>query len=148
MILSNELLLSIAETRPKTSEELASLPGMGPQRLEHYGPTILDLVQLYPPREGDEQLLAAQRQAQAEAEKGDTPKQMMKKRTISPQVERRIFLKLQEFRQKKAVHERTKPYLIANNSLLKSIAQAAPTTVEDLEKIAGFRTSGLYEEAG
>ena len=52
--MSNELMLRIAETRPQNLDELAALPGMGTQRLQHYGPVILDLIQLNPVHEGDE----------------------------------------------------------------------------------------------
>ena len=52
MIMSNDLILRIAERRPQTLEELAELPGMGAQRLEHYGPTLLDLIHLNPAIQG------------------------------------------------------------------------------------------------
>ena len=62
-------------------------------------------------------------------------------------MERRIFLKLQEIRQKKAITDRSKPYLIAGNTLLKTISQTAPTTRDELEKLLGFRSSGFKDEA-
>jgi ribonuclease D len=65
---------------------------------------------------------------------------------VSPQVEKRIFLKLQELRQKKAITERSKPYLVASNTLLKAIAQTAPPTREALEKTLGFHSSGFKDE--
>ena len=138
--MSNELMMQIAETRPQTLDELAALPGMGSQRLEYYGPTLLDLVQLNPSEDGDSVLLATQRSAQVPAA-GKTVSE-----GVSPQLERRIFLKLQEFRQKTAVGERTKPYLVAPNSLLKTLAKTAPTTAADLDRVAGFRQSGLRDQ--
>jgi superfamily II DNA helicase RecQ len=66
---------------------------------------------------------------------------------VSPQLQRRIYLKLQEVRQKIAVGERTKPYQVANNTLLKTIAQTAPSDKSALEQIPGFRTSGLVAHA-
>ncbi|HXF63093.1 MAG TPA: RecQ family ATP-dependent DNA helicase, partial [Caldilineaceae bacterium] len=140
-IMDNELLLRIAETRPQTLEELAALPGMGAQRLEHYGPAILDLIHLYPPQEGDQELLAAQRAAPRPSPQTFTA--LPAKPAVPPQVERRIFLKLQEMRQKLAVAEGDKPSAIASNALLKQIAQHAPTTREALERIPGFKDSGL-----
>jgi ATP-dependent DNA helicase RecQ len=144
MIMSNELLIRIAEARPHTIGELSQLPGMGSQRLEHYGPTILDLIRLNPPQPGDEDLLAAQRAAQLEA--AETPPTHSKSLQVSAQLERAIFLKLQELRQKKAVRERSKPYLVASNSLLKAIAQSAPASSAELMAIPGFATSALREE--
>jgi superfamily II DNA helicase RecQ len=147
VIMSNELMLRIAEMRPKDTSALATLPGMGAQRLENYGPTILDLVQLHPAESGDASLLQAQRTNQAETEKKVRAKVAAEDAvTVSPRVERRIFLKMQELRQKKAVSQGAKPYLIAGNAILKGIAQTAPASREDLEKIVGFRSSGLSDE--
>jgi ATP-dependent DNA helicase RecQ len=141
MIMSNELILRIAESRPQTIDELAQLPGMGAQRLEHYGPTLIDLVHLNPPQPGDAELIAAQR---AEPRSSTyTPAAP----AVSPQTERRIYLKLQETRQKIAVSERSKPYQVANNTLLKTISQLAPTDKSALEQIPGFRSSGLMSHA-
>jgi ribonuclease D len=66
---------------------------------------------------------------------------------VSPQVERRIYLKLQEIRQKIAVGDRIKPYQVANNTLLKSISQLAPSEKSALEQVPGFRTSGMTAHA-
>ena len=96
MIMSNELILRIAESRPQTMDELAALPGMGAQRLEHYGPTLLDLVHLNRTEEGDDEKLAAQRAAPPAPRVAPPP-------TVDPKVERRIYIKLQELRQKQAV---------------------------------------------
>jgi ATP-dependent DNA helicase RecQ len=142
MIMSNELILRIAESRPQTLDELAQLPGMGAQRLEHYGPTLLDLIHLNPSQAGDTELLALQRAA-PKSSNGYTPAAP----AVSPQTERRIYLKLQEVRQKIAVSDRTKPYQVANNTLLKTIAQTAPRDKDALEQIPGFRTSGLMAHA-
>ena len=56
------------------------------------------------------------------------------------------MMKLQEMRQKKAITGRAKPYEVAGNTLLKSIAQRAPTTQEQLEGLLGFRSSGIKDE--
>jgi ATP-dependent DNA helicase RecQ len=147
VIMSNELMLRIAETRPKGEDELAMLPGMGEQRLQHYGPAILDLVKLHPAQEGDETLLQTQRTVQAEATESIKQKVQQQLSAVSPQVERRIFMKLQELRQKKAIKDRVPPYTVAGNTLLKTIAQQAPTSHEALEAILGFRSSGIKDEA-
>ena len=143
MLMSNELILRIAEVRPQSLEELAELPGMGAQRLEHYGPTLLDLIHLNPPQPGDAELLAAQRAEPRPSGSSYTPPAP----AVSPQVERRLYLKLQEMRQKIAISDRSKPYQVATNTLLKTIAQNAPTDHAALEGIAGFRTSGLVAHA-
>ncbi len=146
VIMSNELMLRIAETRPQNEEELALLPGMGMQRLQHYGPAILDLIKLNPTQEGDQALLHTQRTTQAETIA--TAKQQIQEKlpTVSAAVEKKIFMKLQEFRQKKAITGRAKPYEVAGNTLLKAIAQRAPTTRDQLEGLLGFRSSGLRED--
>jgi len=147
VIMSNELMLRIAETRPQTPEELGTLPGMGEQRLQHYGPTILDLIKLNPPQEGDGQLLTTQRTVQTAAVTAAKEKIQANQAAVSPQAEKKIFMKMQEIRQKKAITERSKPYLIASNTIIKAIAQRAPTTQEELESIVGFRSCGLKEDS-
>jgi ribonuclease D len=116
---------------------------MGAQRLEHYGPTLLDLIHLNPAHPGDAELLATQRAEPRPSSAGFVPPAP----AVSPQVERRIYLKLQEVRQKIAVTERSKPYQVAANTLLKAIAQNAPTERAALEHLAGFRGSGLMAHA-
>ncbi|RME59165.1 MAG: RecQ family ATP-dependent DNA helicase [Caldilineae bacterium] len=142
-IMDNALMRRIAVARPQTEEELARIPGMGPQRLEKYGGVILDLVKLNPEQEGDAALLTAQEKA--------TPRPRAKQQApqasrASRQAERRIYLKMQELRQKIAVQERSKPYLVASNGLLKAIAKAVPQTEEELIRLPGFRSSGLRGE--
>lgn len=146
VIMSNDLMLRIAELRPQSLEELGTLPGMGEQRLQHYGPTILDLVKLNLPQEGDAALMVTQRTSQAEAIANAKEKIHANQAAVSPQLEKKIFMKLQEIRQKKAIGERSKPYLIASNTILKAIAQHAPTTKEGLEAIVGFRSCGLKDD--
>jgi ATP-dependent DNA helicase RecQ len=147
VIMSNELMLRIAESRPRNEDELALLPGMGEQRLHHYGPAVLDLIKLNHPQTGDEELLTAQRTAQTEAVQAVKQKLQETLKVVSPQVERRIFMKLQELRQKKAITERIPAYTVAGNTLLKTIAQQAPTTPDALDAILGFRSSGLKDAA-
>ncbi|MCC6170160.1 MAG: RecQ family ATP-dependent DNA helicase [Caldilineaceae bacterium] len=142
MIMGNDLILRIAETRPQSLEELAELPGIGAQRIEYYGPTLIDLIHLNPSQEGDAELLAAQRAAPRTPYTA-TPAAP----AVSPQVERQIFLKLQELRQKKAVAGHTTPSLVATATLLKAIAHSAPMTFTALEAVPGFRSSGLAGES-
>ncbi len=145
VVMSNEIMLQIAEQRPQDEYALAEIPGMGTQRVKNYGSAILDIVQLNAEDEGDINLLSAQREAQASGEaKG---KGQFGGATVSPQVERKIFLKLQELRMKTAVAEGTKPYLVAGNGVLKGIAKQAPTDDGALEQIVGFRSSGLREQS-
>jgi superfamily II DNA helicase RecQ len=145
--MTNEAMLRVAELRPQNLDELAAVPGMGAQRLQHYGAAILDIVKLHPAQAGDEALLTTQRQVLAEtAEDGKAAAGKIRQAaatTSSPQLERKILMRLQEIRQKRAVSERTKPYAIAPDSLLRSIAQQGPTSTDDLETITGFRNSGL-----
>jgi superfamily II DNA helicase RecQ len=146
VVMSNALMLAVAETRPKNEDELAMLPGMGEQRLQHYGPAVLDLVKLYPAQAGDDELLTTQRSAQTEVAQAAKQKLQEQSQAVSPQVERRIYMKLQEMRQKKSINQRVAAYTVAGNTLLKSIAQQAPSTAAELENILGFRSSGLKED--
>ena len=143
VIMSNELMLRIAETRPQTLEELATLPGMGTQRLQHYGPVILDLIQLNPLHEGDDTLLKTQRDELSSAETRVQARVKEQSAAVSPQVERKIYTKMQEFRQKAAVGERIPTYQVASNTVLKAIAHTAPDSLDELNAILGFRSCGL-----
>ena len=142
----NDLMLRVAERRPQSMEELAGLPGMGAQRLQHYGAAILDLIALTPAQEGDAQLLATQRAAADEAaDAARAAGQATREQT--PQIERQVFLRLQEMRQKTAVNSRSKAFEIAGNPLLKEIARRAPISLDELRAIPGFNASGLATEA-
>ncbi len=147
VIMSNEIMLTIAEQRPQTIDDLALVPGMGTQRLQHYGPVILDLIRLNPPQAGDEELMAAQRTELQTQTGAARAKAQALGAGVSPRCERLIFIKLQELRQKEAVHRDGKPSYIANNSLLKAIAARGPESQDELEAILGFRSSGLRDAA-
>lgn len=147
VVMRNELILQIAETRPQTLEELGALPGMGAQRLRHYGETILDLIKLNPPQPGDEEKLAAQRQARQSIPASSLNASEKPSGVVAAQMQKQIYTRLQELRQKLAVKARIRPYQIAGDPLLKTIAQQAPATLEELDAIPGFRTSGLAQEA-
>jgi superfamily II DNA helicase RecQ len=151
VIMSNEVMLRVAELRPQTMEELGAVPGIGAQRLQHYGKAVLDIIKLHPAQEGDQELLSTQRQALAEANEGGKAAagkiRQAAASASSPQLERKILMKLQEIRQKRAVSERSKPYSIAPDSLLRAIAQRAPASTDDLYAIPGFRSSGLASDA-
>ena len=141
VVMSNELMLQIAETRPQGLEELGALHGMGTQRLDHYGPAVLDLINLNPPLPGDDALLAAQRAELAEAKAAAAA--APKRESVSSRLERQIFMHLQEMRQRRSVAARESQSEIASPSLLKAIARHAPASLEELEAIPGFRSSGL-----
>ena len=151
VIMSNEVMLRVAELRPQTMDALGAVPGIGAQRLQHYGNAILDIIKLHPAHEGDQELLATQRQALAEASEGGKAAAGKVRQAAaaasSPQLERKILMKLQEIRQKRAVAERSKPYSVAPDSLLRAIAQRAPASTDELYEIAGFRSSGLASDA-
>ena len=142
-IMSNELMLRIAESRPQSFEHLAALPGMGEQRMAHYGPAILDLVRLHPQQEGDDVLLTQQRAVQPPSRTSQAKDSPEQRSVTPPQVTRRLYVKLQELRQKIAVAEHCSPSEVASGSLLKTISASAPRTLSGLEMIPGFRSSGL-----
>ena len=150
VVMSNELMLRIAETRPTTLEALETLPGMGAQRLQHYGAALLDLVKLNPPQPGDEELLLTLRAELVEvAATGKAAAGQIRAaaEAVSPQLERKILLRLQELRQKRAVPSAPKRTPCAPDSLLRAIAHQAPQSLDELHAIPGFRTSGLAVDA-
>ena len=147
VIMSNELMLKIAESRPATLDDLALIPGMGVQRLQHYGPMILDLIQLNGAHAGDDDLLEAQRAVQASGEETVRKQINQAQQAISPRQERQIFLRMQEMRQKIAVSTGEPAYQVATNGLLRAIAKSAPSSREALEAVLGFRSSGLSKHA-
>ncbi|MBK8049277.1 MAG: RecQ family ATP-dependent DNA helicase [Anaerolineales bacterium] len=150
VVMSNELMLRIAELRPQNQEALRALPGIGDQRLQHYGASLLDLVKLYPAEAGDNALLAAQRSALVEAAataKAAAGQIRETAAAYSPQLERRVFMRLQELRQKRAVTDRIKPYQVASDGMLREIARRLPGSLDELVSIPGFRSSGLMIDA-
>ncbi len=44
VVFDNKTLDAIARTRPRTLHDLASLPGVGPVKLERYGDQVLAVV--------------------------------------------------------------------------------------------------------
>ena len=144
IVMSNELMLQIAETRPPHLDALAALPGMGAQRMERYGLTIMDLITLNPAGADDAVLLQMQRAAQAE-NKTNAAEKRAATVGVSPQLEKKVFMKLQELRQKQAVSARGTATDVASSTLLKEIARNAPATLEALAAIPGFKTSGLRD---
>jgi ATP-dependent DNA helicase RecQ len=145
IVMSNELMLQIAETRPTTLEALANLQGMGTQRMEHYGPTIMDLITLNPPGVKDAELLQLQRASQAENKALAAEKRAVSA-GVSPRLERKIYMKMQEMRQKQAVATRGRASDLASNTLLKEIARLAPASLDALDAIPGFKTSGMRND--
>ncbi len=148
VVMRNELMLRIAEARPQTLEELATLPGMGAQRLEHYGAAIVDIVRLNPAQPGDDERLSAQRrELERAAVAAAAAHSTQPVETVSPQIQKQVYMRMQELRQKLAITRRTKPFMIASNPLIKEIAQRAPATLDELDAVPGFRESGFASES-
>jgi superfamily II DNA helicase RecQ len=142
VVMRNELMLRIAEARPQTLEELGALPGMGAQRRQHYGAALLDIIKLNPPQPGDNERLAAQR-AELDAQAAAKSAVTQEVEQISPQLEKQIYMRLQEMRQKLAISNRAKPFTVASDPLLKEIARRAPISLDALQAVPGFAASGL-----
>ena len=142
VVMRNELMLRIAEARPQTLEELGALPGMGAQRRQHYGAALLDIIKLNPPQPGDDERLAAQR-AELDAQAAAKSAVTQEVEQISPQLEKQIYMRLQEMRQKLAISNRAKPFTVASDPLLKEIARRAPISLDALQAVPGFAASGL-----
>jgi ATP-dependent DNA helicase RecQ len=49
VVLADRTLRALAAARPGSSGELAAVPGIGPAKLERYGPALLELVEEAPP---------------------------------------------------------------------------------------------------
>ena len=138
VVMTNELMLRVVQARPQTLEDLAALPGMGTQRLQHYGAAILDIVKLNPVQQGDEARLTAQISA-LDVAQHERRAASTRPGPVSPQLERTIFMRLQEIRQRRAIAEGAKPWSIANDALLRTIARRAPVTLPDLRDVPGLR---------
>ncbi|MEM7532962.1 MAG: RecQ family ATP-dependent DNA helicase [Chloroflexota bacterium] len=147
VIMSNELMLRIAEVRPQSLDELGAMQGMGMQRLQYYGPTILDLINLNPLDDGDDALLQEQRTNLVQTQAKVREAFHAQAQAVSPKVERRIYMKLQEMRQKKSITQGQKSYAIASNTLMKNLSKVAPESLEELDKMVGFRSSGIKDDA-
>jgi ATP-dependent DNA helicase RecQ len=143
VVMHNELMLRIAETRPQTLEALAALPGIGAQRLQHYGAALLDIIKLNPPQPGDDARLAEQRAELEAAQAAARSAARTEAEEVSPQLEKQIYMRLQELRQKLAIGNRVKPSTVAGDPLLREIARRAPTSLDALQAIPGFVASGL-----
>ena len=108
----------------------------------HYGLAILDCPANLP-QDGDDALLRASTHRFIHHVR-KSPERNSRKAICAGS--RRSF-KLQELRQKVVVAERCNPSEVASSSLLKAISATAPQSVADLEKIPGFRSSGLRQHA-
>jgi ATP-dependent DNA helicase RecQ len=142
VVMRNELMLRIAEARPQTLEALAALPGMGAQRMQHYGEALLDIVKLNPPQPGDDERLAVQC-AELDAQQAARSAAVQEAEQVSPQLEKQIYMRLQEIRQKLAISNRARPFTIASDPLLKEIARRAPASLDALQAVPDFAASGL-----
>jgi superfamily II DNA helicase RecQ len=143
VVMSNDLMLRVAERRPQSRTELEEIPGIGAQRSAHHGDAILDLVKMYPEQTGDADLLLHQRAAQVAQQQAVAPEPA----AVSPQLERRVYLRLQELRQKLAIASGSKQFEVASNALLRAIAERAPHSLEELAAVPGFTESRLAREA-
>ena len=143
VVMSNDLMLRVAERRPQSRAELEEIPGIGAQRSAHFGDAILDLVKMYPEQMGDADLLLHQRAAQVAQQQAAASEPA----AVSPQLERRVYLRLQELRQKMAIASGSKQIEIASNALLRAIAERAPHSLEELAAVPGFTESRLAREA-
>ena len=92
-------------------------------------------------------LMSTQRENLASAENRVQARVKEQSASVSPRVERKIYTKMQELRQKAAVSERVPTYQVASNTVLKAIAHKAPDSLDELNAILGFRSCGLSSQA-
>jgi superfamily II DNA helicase RecQ len=48
VVLADKTLRALAAARPAAGDELAAVPGIGPAKLERYGPALLELMEAPP----------------------------------------------------------------------------------------------------
>ncbi len=130
-VFSAETLVEIAEKRPRTLGELASIKGMTPGQIQRFGDKILAAV--------------ASALALPEDELPRFPRHQREELTDG--TKERIKC-LKSWRQEKSHKLGLEPGVVAPNWLLEGIADANPTTIAALDGITGMRNwqRGLYGE--
>ena len=48
VVLADKTLRALAASRPSAAADLAAVPGIGPTKLERYGPALLELMEAPP----------------------------------------------------------------------------------------------------
>ena len=118
VICHDATLGAIAEHRPASGEALLAINGMGGTKVQRYGVQILDVVRAhvaeYP--EQDRPASAAASATSSVVAAGDVS----------------LYDRLRAWRRRRAVADGVKLWLVCNNESLQLIADAAPTTLDEL----------------
>jgi len=128
-------LKRIAAAQPQTMEELEAVKGVGPRKLEQYGPEVLSTV-LGAPRSEPQQPAAAPPPAPAAAtpETAETEK-----------YDPTLFEHLRTWRRTAAQESEQKAFYVFPDATLKRIAAAQPTTLGELAAVKGVGPKKLEQ---
>jgi ribonuclease D len=116
-VLNNRTLLALAEARPRTLEELASVNGMRPAQLHRYGKDLIKTIE---------------RGARGELPEPPQPPP----RHSETEVTR--FKELRAWRKQVAADRGVDPDVIIGNAVLWALAEQPPRTVGELQSIEGW----------
>ena len=129
IVFPNAVLQGIAAARPRTLDELAAVKGIGPTRVERYGADVLRLVAevaASPPRPAPSPPTSPRRPSEAEEP-----------------VDEALYERLRAWRLEQAQAQGKPPYVIFHNSILRRIAAAQPSTLDELAAIKGVGPAKL-----
>jgi ribonuclease D len=128
-VISVETLLEIAEKKPRTFSDLSGIKGMTPGQIHRFGDRILSsvTVALVLPEE-------------------DLPRFPRQRREEPTDGSKERLKQLKSWREQHSSVQGLEPGVVAPNWLLEAVADAHPTSTEELDSIAGMREwqKGLY----
>jgi DNA helicase-2/ATP-dependent DNA helicase PcrA len=158
IVASDALLRAIAAARPRTTDDLQPIPGMGPKRIESHGQAILAMVRrvgegvdsiVDPPTEAD----SRQALRDTEGGQGDDlgqpqgipdeligggPRRDATVRRPDGNAAEDVFQALRSWRLEICRSAGVSPFVVAHNSLLRSIASANPASLGELSAVKGM----------
>ena len=130
IVFPNAVLQGIAAARPATLDELAAIKGIGPTRVERYGADVLRLVaeeaSVSPPRHAPSPPAPPRQTSEAEEP-----------------VDEALYERLRAWRLEQAQVQGKPPYVIFHNNILRRIAAAQLSTLDELAAIKGVGPAKL-----
>jgi superfamily II DNA helicase RecQ len=123
VICHDATLASIAERKPQSSAELLAVPGMGPAKMQRYGVQILAELQAHFAEHPEDEGTATVAAWMEESAVGDVARSST------------LYEQLRGWRRREAVATGVKLWQVASNEALVSIAEARPSTIEELQRL-------------